>query len=132
MVETRNQNAAASNAAGRRAAASRQTQAAGPSRASTRAVSTPPTTPSGVSQLSDASSTGTHQVIQMVQPVKAPVLKNLSRLGISEFKVAYDRYLQSTQAHGIVGRTKIECIDTKLMRVLSAQYISKEIADITN
>lgn len=72
------------------------------------------------------------QVVQVVQPIKAPVLSSFSRLAIAEFRMAYDRYVISTKAHGIAGNSELECLDPKLLIVLAKQYLQMEPSTITN
>ena len=71
-------------------------------------------------------------LIQMVQPIKAPTLSSFSRLALVNFRMAHDRYMISTKANGIHGRTQLECMDPKLLVVLSKQYLQKDASDITN
>ena len=71
-------------------------------------------------------------VIQMVQPIKAPTLASLSRLALTEFQMTYERYVMSTKANGVKGRTKLECVEPRLLNVISKQYLDKNIKDVTN
>ena len=69
--------------------------------------------------------------VQFVQPIDAPILKSFSRLALTQFNVAYSKYLQSVKAHGIEGQSKLECTDPSLMAVLEHQYLRKPKEDIT-
>lgn len=69
--------------------------------------------------------------VQFVQPIGAPALKSFSRLALTQFNVAYTKYLQSVRAHGIDGQSKLECTDPSLMAVLEHQYLKKPKEDIT-
>ena len=71
-------------------------------------------------------------VIQVVQPIKSPTLKSFGRLDITEFRIAFARYKISTRSHGIQARTELECLDPKLLVVLSAQYLDKPEDQITD
>lgn len=72
------------------------------------------------------------QVVQLVQPIKAPFLDSLSKLKIAKFKMAYDRYVISTTSHGVERQSQLECLDPKLLVVLSKQYLRKDATAITN
>lgn len=72
------------------------------------------------------------QVVQVVQPIKAPILASFSRLAIAEFQMAYDRYVISSRANGINARTELECLDPKLLVVLAKQYLQQEPSEIVN
>lgn len=71
------------------------------------------------------------QAIQLIQPIKAPILRSTSRLELTKFNLAYDQYVLSSNAHNVAPRTKVECIDPMLLEVLAIQYVSKPKQEIT-
>ena len=76
--------------------------------------------------------TGQTARVQMIQPIKAPTLKSFSRLDLAEFQMAHSRYLISCRNHGVEGRSVLECLDPKLLVVLSVQYLQKPAKDVTD